>query len=167
MRVSLNVVFFLRAGALLLALGSIGAQAPPSPAPYAVLSAEGRRALSARLINGQEMFALDDLARLFDLTVREDRLAGGLTVTARTQTIVLTPGQSLASVGGRLISLPAPPVRDGRTWFVPVDFVPRALAPALGTPARAAQAVAADPRRRHPRPAHRGTRRSARRAWCG
>ena len=101
MRVSLIVVFFLRAGALLLALGSIAAQAPPAPAPYAVLSAEGRRALSVRLINGQEMFALDDLAKLFDLTVREDNLAGGLTITARTQAIVLTPGQSLASVGGR------------------------------------------------------------------
>ena len=79
------------------------------------------------------MFALDDLARIFELKVSEDSLAGGLTVTARTQSIVLTPGQSLASVGGRLISLPAPPARDGRTWFVPVDFVARALAPALGT----------------------------------
>jgi N-acetylmuramoyl-L-alanine amidase len=80
------------------------------------------------------MFALDDLTKLFELTVREDNLAGGLTVTARTQSIVLTPGQSLASVGGRLISLPAPPARDGRSWFVPVDFVPRALGPALGIP---------------------------------
>ena len=80
------------------------------------------------------MFALDDLTKLFELTVREDSLAGGLTVTARTQSIVLTPGQSLASVGGRLISLPAPPARDGRSWFVPVDFVPRALGPALGIP---------------------------------
>ena len=129
-----TVVFSLRTGALLLALGSIGAQAPSTPAPYTVLSVEGRRPLPVRLINNQEMFALDDLTKLFELTVREDSLAGGLTVTARTQSIVLTPGQSLASVGGRLISLPAPPARDGRSWFVPVDFVPRALAPALGTP---------------------------------
>ncbi len=127
-------MFSLRTGALLLALGSIGAQAPPAPPPYTVLSAEGRRPLPARILNGQEMFALDDLTKLFELTVREDSLAGGLTVTARTQSIVLTPGQSLASVGGRLISLPAPPAREGRSWFVPVDFVPRALALALGTP---------------------------------
>jgi N-acetylmuramoyl-L-alanine amidase len=79
------------------------------------------------------MFSLDDLASLFQLTVKEDALAGGLTVTARTQSIVLTPGQSLASIGGRLVSLPAPPARDGRTWFVPVDFVSRALGPTLGT----------------------------------
>jgi len=79
------------------------------------------------------MFALDDLARLFDLTVREDAAAGGLTVTVRNQTIVLSAGQSLASVGGRLISLPAAPVHEGRTWLVPVDFVTRALAPIVGT----------------------------------
>jgi N-acetylmuramoyl-L-alanine amidase len=123
-----------RSAALLTAvLGltlSVQAQAP---APYTVLTREARRPLPVRVLNGQEMFALDDLARLFDLQVREDMLAGGLTVSAAAQTIVLTPGQGLASVGGRVISLPAPPVREGRSWFLPVDFVPRALAPALGT----------------------------------
>ena len=119
----------------LLALlnGAPAAQAPAGAAPYTVLSRDGRRPLATRVIAGQEMFGLDDLARLFDLTVREDAAAGGLTVTVRNQTIVLSPGQSLASVGGRLISLPAAPVRDGRAWFVPVDFVPRAIAPVLGS----------------------------------
>jgi N-acetylmuramoyl-L-alanine amidase len=126
-------VVSLRTGALLLALGFVGAQTSSPPAPYTVLSTEGRKPLAVRLMGGQEMFALEDLASLFQLNVREDTLAGGLTVTARSQTIVLTPGQNLASVGGRLISLPAAPVRDGRSWFVPVDFVPRALAPSLGT----------------------------------
>ena len=50
------------------------------------------------------MFALDDLAKLFELTVREDTAAGGITVSSRGQTIVLSPGQGLASVGGRLVS---------------------------------------------------------------
>ena len=81
---------------------------------------------------GQEMFALDDLARLFSVVVREDPAAGGLTVTAGTETIALSSGQSLASLNGRLISLPAAPVREGRTWYVPIDFVSRALGPALG-----------------------------------
>src|SRR5262249_58594288 len=45
------------------------------------------------------------------------------------ETIVLSPQQPLASVAGRMISLPAAPVRDGRIWYVPVDFVSRALAP--------------------------------------
>jgi N-acetylmuramoyl-L-alanine amidase len=129
---SLFVVLSLRTGALLFALAFVGAQPVPTAAPYTVLSADGRRPLPARVIGGQEMVALDDLATVFQLTVREDSLAGGLTVTARGQTIVLTPGQSLASVAGRLISLPAAPVREGRAWFVPIDFVGRALAPALG-----------------------------------
>jgi N-acetylmuramoyl-L-alanine amidase len=121
-------------GALLAILsGTPAAQAPAAAPPYTVLSREGRRPLAVRAVAGQEMFALDDLARLFDLTVREDAAAGGLTVRVRNQIIVLSPGQSLASVGGRLISLPAPPVREGRAWLVPVDFVPRALAPVLGS----------------------------------
>jgi N-acetylmuramoyl-L-alanine amidase len=113
--------------------GAPAAQAPAAAPPYTVLSREGRRPLAARMVSGQEMFALEDLARLFELSVREDAAAGGLTVTVRNQIIVLSAGQSLASVGGRLISLPSAPVRDGRTWLVPVDFVPRALAPLLGS----------------------------------
>ena len=79
------------------------------------------------------MFALDDLARLFELTVREDVAAGGLTVAARGQTIVLSAGQPLASVGGRLVSLSGAPVHEGRAWLVPADSISRALALALGT----------------------------------
>ena len=46
------------------------------------------------------MFALDDLARVFDLTVREDAAAGGLTVTTTVQTIVLSAGPG-AGLGRR------------------------------------------------------------------
>jgi N-acetylmuramoyl-L-alanine amidase len=105
------------------------AQQPAAALPYTVISREARRPLAVRVIGGQEMFALDDLARLFNLTIREDTAAGALTVTSGAQTIVLSPQQPLASVAGRMISLPAAPVRDGRAWYVPVDFVSRALAP--------------------------------------
>ena len=103
-----------------------------SAAPYTVLSREGRRPLAVRTMGGQEMVALDDLARLFDLVVREDAAAGGLTITVRNQTIVLTGGQALASVAGRLVSLSAPPVHEGRTWYVAIDFIQRAIAPLYG-----------------------------------
>ena len=116
-------------GALLAALGA----QPAPPAPYTVLARDGRRPLSVRVMNGQEMFSLDELVKIFDLSVREDTLAGGLTISTKTQTIALTPGQALASAAGRVVSLPAPPVKEGRTWFLPLDFVPRALGPALGT----------------------------------
>ena len=105
---------------------ALPAQAPALP--YTVVTREARRPLATRLVGGQEMFALDDLARLFTLTVREDAAAGGLMVTAGAQTIVLSTQQPLASVSGRMISLPAAAAREGRTWFVPVDFVGRALA---------------------------------------
>ena len=110
------------------------AQAPQSPAPYTVVSRDGRRLLAARVFGGQEMFAVDELAKLFNLTVKEDTIAGGLMITARSGSILLSPGQEIASVAGRLVSLPAPPARDGRAWFVPVDFISRGLAPVAGTP---------------------------------
>ena len=118
---------------ILVTLAMPAAQAP-QPAPYTVVSRQGRTPLPVRVFNAQEMFAVDDLARLFNLSVKEDTIAGGLTITVRGQSILLSPGQEIASVSGRLISLPAPPARDGRAWFVPVDFVPRALAPVAGTP---------------------------------
>jgi N-acetylmuramoyl-L-alanine amidase len=117
--------------ALVLSISLLAQQIPA--APYTLVTRDGRRPLAARLMNGQEMFALDDLARLFNLTIREDALAGGLTVASGSQTIVLSAQQPLASVAGRMVSLPAPPVRDGRIWYVPVDFVDRALAPIFST----------------------------------
>ena len=76
---------------------------------------------------------------------------------------MLSAGQPLASVGGRLISLPAAPARDGRAWFVPVDFVARALAPALGYRVSTPEAVAADHRRRRADAADRRPARATRR----
>src|SRR5262252_8773299 len=51
-----------------------------------------------------------------------------IAITYKGKTIVLTPDQALASISGRLISLPAAPVRTGgRRWLVPVEFISRAL----------------------------------------
>lgn len=81
--------------------------------------------MPAFAIDGQDFVALEDLATAFQLTVREE--AGAITVSSRGRTIVLTRNQSLASVSGRLISMPAPPARVGSRWFVPVDFIGRVL----------------------------------------
>ena len=40
--------------------------------------------------------------------------------------MLLTPDQPLASIAGRVVALPAPPLRQ-RRWLVPVDFIGRAL----------------------------------------
>jgi N-acetylmuramoyl-L-alanine amidase len=112
--------------AFLVALAAaLSSQPAPSPS-LTLLSRDGRRALPLALIADQEFVALDDLAGAFQLTVREESL-GAVTVSYKGKTIVLTPDQALASVAGRLVSLPAPPSRNGRRWLVPVEFISRAL----------------------------------------
>ena len=101
-------------------------------ASYAVVTPDVKRAIASKSIGGVDMFALDQLAPLFGFALREDTLAGGMTVTTSRQAIVLTSGQPGALVGGRVISMSAAVARDGRSWYVPVDFLSRVLAPASG-----------------------------------
>jgi N-acetylmuramoyl-L-alanine amidase len=103
------------------------AQAPS----ITVIAREGRKPLPVTSINNQDYISVDDVNAAFATTAREDRLAGGLTITARGRTIVLTENQNVVSVAGRLVTLPAPPLRRDGRWFVPADFLPRALSPAL------------------------------------
>lgn len=91
-----------------------------------ILSREGTRTIALTGANRQYV-ELDELASIFQLTVREE--AGALTVTHASQTIVLTLDRTLASAAGRLVSLSAAPVRAGGRVLVPVDFISRALAP--------------------------------------
>lgn len=96
-----------------------------------VISREGRKPLPVTAINNQDYVAVDDINTAFGTTSREDRLAGGLTITARGRSIVLTENQNVVSVAGRLTTLPAPPVRRDGRWLVPADFLSRALGTAL------------------------------------
>jgi N-acetylmuramoyl-L-alanine amidase len=91
-----------------------------------MLAREGRRSIPIVAVNEQDFVALDDLAGAFQLAVKEE--SGAITATYKGRTIIVTPDQALASVSGRLVSLPAPPLRAGRRWFVPVEFINRALA---------------------------------------
>jgi N-acetylmuramoyl-L-alanine amidase len=112
--------------AFLIALAAaLSSQTAPLPS-LSLLSREGRRTLPIAPVADQEFVALDDLAAAFQLTVHEESL-GAVTVSYKGKTIVLTPDQALASVAGRLVSLPAPPSRNGRRWLVPVEFISRAL----------------------------------------
>ena len=65
---------------------------------------------------------------MFQLAVHEESF-GAVTVSYKGKTIVPTPDQTLASVSGRLISLPAAPARRSGRWIVPLEFTSRALAP--------------------------------------
>ncbi len=117
---------------------------------YLVLAKDGRQPLAVTVLNGHEMFSLDGLARVFGTSVREDQVARGLVVSVQGKTITLSGTQGLASIGGRVLSLSAPPARSGSSWFVPVDFIDRALAlvyePKLDVRARSRLIVVGDVR---------------------
>jgi N-acetylmuramoyl-L-alanine amidase len=104
-------------------------QAPA--ASLQVLTREARRTIPIATSGQQELVTLDELATTFQLNVRDD--GGAITVGYKGRSIVLTPDQTIASVAGRLISLPVAPTRSGRTWLVPLDFINRALAPIYDT----------------------------------
>jgi hypothetical protein len=118
----------------------------PAASPLTLLSREGRRALPVAVVGGREFVALDDLASAFQLTVVQD--TGAVTVSNRGRNIVLTPNQTLASVAGKLVSLPAPLTRSGDRWLVPFEFISNAPRPHLRHAPRPAPAVAAGRHRR-------------------
>lgn len=105
------------------------AQGTPPPSPLMLVSREGRRPVPTTMAGGQELIALDEVATLFQVSVREDTLAGGLTLTYRGRTVVISTNQPMASVAGRVVALPSAPVRSGTRWLVPVELLPRALGP--------------------------------------
>jgi N-acetylmuramoyl-L-alanine amidase len=114
--------------AVLLAATLLG-QSPP-PVPLRLVTSAGTRPLPTLVVGEVEYVALDELANVFPITTREDAATRAITVTWRGgRTVALTPDQSLASVAGKLVSLPTAPIRIGGKWFVPIDFLPRALAP--------------------------------------
>jgi N-acetylmuramoyl-L-alanine amidase len=123
----------LAALGLLLVLAVTMSSQPAQAPSLALLSREGKRPLGITMVGDQEFVALDDLASTFQLTVHQESF-GAITVSYKGRTIILTPDQSLASVAGRLISLPAPPSRSGQRWLVPVEFISRALAPIYDVP---------------------------------
>lgn len=134
---------FTRAAVLVAAGVATGAlpsardrsQAQPG-ATYSVIAANGRRALPFRA-GATDTVALDELASMFQFTVQEDLLVegvvGGLTITTSGQRILLIPGQSWAQVSGEVRSLSGQVEGERGAWRVPIDFLSRALGPAIGT----------------------------------
>ena len=115
---------------LVLLLASLPRAQGTAPAtPLTLLSQEGRLPIPTIVLDGQELIALDEVAARFQVTVREDTLAGGITMTYNGRTIVVSNDQPMASVSGRVVTLPAPARRSGDRWFVPLELLPRALGP--------------------------------------
>jgi N-acetylmuramoyl-L-alanine amidase len=108
---------------------TLQAQGTPPATPLTLITREARRPVPTTLLSGQELIGLDDVATLFQVTVAEDSLTGGVTLSYRGRTIVASADQPMASVNNRVVSLPSPIVRSGRRWLAPVEFLPRALGP--------------------------------------
>ncbi len=116
----------LAACLLLVAPGSGRSQTPD--APLTLISSAGRRLLPAVAFDGRRMIDLRELAAPFGLTIADAQQPGRLTVSRGEQVIVLTADEGLVSVAGRLVSLPSPPLERAGIWYVPLDFIGRALA---------------------------------------
>ena len=115
---------------VLLLWSLLQAQGTPPASPLVLITRDARRPVPTVTLSGQELIALDDVASLFGVTVREDALAGGITITYRGRTIVMSADQPMASVSGRVVTLPSPVVRAAnKRALVPVEFLTRALAP--------------------------------------
>ena len=113
----------------------------PSPAAaqepaggLTLIDANGRQAVETFTLREQEMIAVDRLVELFRFDLSEDARTRSVTLTVGGRPVILTAEQTIASVDGRLVSLDAPVHRLGGDWFVPLDFVSRALAPVAGQP---------------------------------
>jgi len=124
-----SVTFSLAALLLLLAPTPHAQEGTAPPTPLTLLSPDGRRPIPTIVVNGDELIALDDVAARFQVTVREDTLAGGITLTYNGQTVVVSNDQPMASVSGRIVALPSPARQLGNRWFVPLELLPRALGP--------------------------------------
>ena len=120
------------AGLLAVLLVPSGQLLGQAPAPYTIISPEGRRSLAVRMVGSNEAVQLDLVANLFGLKVTEDTLADGLVIEARGQRIIAVPGQSFVQAAGRVVQLSGPIQRAGNTWVVPLDFLPLAVGPAVG-----------------------------------
>lgn len=132
-RRALPVLAFLLATVMASEPG--GAQVPsPTPAGLVVLTQDGRRPLPSTTVGARQMVSLADLQSIVPFTVRDDVAAGGVSLTLDGGTVVLSLSQGLASVGNRVVSISAAPVRSGASWLVPTDFINRVLAVASKTP---------------------------------
>ena len=99
----------------------------PAAERLTVISRDGRRPLPTATIGGRTMVALTELMEPFGLRLGDDRQPGRLTLLRGTAVMVLTADDGIVSVAGRLASLSAPPVERGGVWYVPTDFIGRAL----------------------------------------
>jgi len=90
-----------------------------------------------------ELVAIEEVLAGLDVSATSDAKGGAVTLQRGRHELVLHHRKSLASVDGDLKLLSAPALLEGGLWLVPVDGLPRLLAPFLERPVdwRAAQRI--------------------------
>ena len=101
---------------------------------YTIYYPDGRRTISVRTSGSTDLVTLDQLTPVFGLTFTEDRASGGLVIGTRGQRIIAVPGQSFIQVGGKVVGLDGQVQRERNAWTAPIDFLSKALGPAIGEP---------------------------------
>ena len=103
------------------------ASAQPPASPVTLVFPGAREPLESIEVDGRRLVPLRVLTSLFELDLRGGTATGTLAIGSGRQEVLLTAGDRLVSVGGRVVSLGSPPLHvDGR-WWVPLDFINRAL----------------------------------------
>ena len=119
--------------AVVLAAAALSGQSAPAT-PLRLVAPDGARPIPTVVSGDTELISVDDLAAIFGVLVREDALARAITVGYKGRTIVVSQDQALASISGRLVSLPAAPARIAGRWHLPVEFIGRALSAIYDVP---------------------------------
>jgi N-acetylmuramoyl-L-alanine amidase len=112
-----------------------------SSEPVVVIVDQQRREIAPVVRGEAELVPLADLLRGLPVTLTPDPRGGAVTLAAEGHKVTLYDRKSLASIDGDLRLLSSNVLLEGGRWLVPVDSVPRFLAPLLGKRAewRAAQ----------------------------
>ena len=111
----------------LVLAAALPGRAQPATDSLTIISPDGRRPLPTVDVGGRAMVALTELLEPFGLRLGDDGQRGRLTLLRGTAVMVLTADDGIVSVAGRLESLSSPPMERGGVWYVPIDFIGRAL----------------------------------------
>jgi len=102
-----------------------------SSEPIVIIMDQQRREI-APLVRGEaELLPLVDLLQGLPISLTPEPRGGAVTLSAEGHRVTLYDRKSLASVDGDLRLLSSNVLQEGGRWLVPVDSVPRLLAPLL------------------------------------